>query len=71
MSLKHYGDKPRCNGKYLSEEIDSWETGDSECNAESFRYSCGAVYHHNYMDVLGSRDHDCFWDCTSCKRINE
>lgn len=48
--------------------IDSWMTGDVECNAESKEYECGGVYHNNYMDKVGSRDHDCFWDCSGCKR---
>lgn len=48
--------------------VDSWMTGDAECDAESKRYACGGIYHHNYMDVVGSRDHDCFWDCSECKR---
>lgn len=44
-----------------------WMTGDDECDAVSRRYSCGGVYHHNYMDVVGNRDHDCFWDCSECR----
>lgn len=48
--------------------VESWMTGDDECNAESKRYECGGVYHHNYMDVVGCRDHDSFWDCSECKK---
>ena len=48
--------------------VDHWTTGDDECDAESTLYACGGVYHHNYMDVIGCRDHDCFWDCSECKR---
>ena len=47
--------------------VREWETGDSECNAYSQEYECGAVYHNNYMDVVGCRDHDCFWDCGNCR----
>lgn len=46
---------------------EKWETGDTECNAYSVRYECGGIYHHNYMDIVGCRDHDCFWDCRGCK----
>ena len=42
----------------------TWPTGDEECGAESNEYECGGIYHNNYMDVLGNRNHDCFWDCT-------
>lgn len=45
----------------------SWLTGDVECNAVSREYECGGIYHNNYMDVVGNRDHDCFWDCKRCK----
>ena len=48
--------------------INSWTTGDDECDAESREYECGGIYNHNYMDVVGDRDHDCFWDCSECKR---
>ena len=48
--------------------VETWETGDQECNAYSERYKCGAVYHHNLMDVVGCRDHICFWDCSKCKK---
>lgn len=47
--------------------ISEWTTGDEECNAYSYEYECGGIYHNNYMDILGSRDHDCFWDCKECK----
>ena len=47
--------------------VEMWETGDSECDAYSERYECGGVYNRNYMDVIGSRDHDCFWECVGCK----
>lgn len=43
-------------------------TGDDECNAYDYEYECGAIYHQNYMDIVGNRDHDCFWDCSRCKR---
>lgn len=48
--------------------VRSWMTGDDECNAESYEYQCGGIYHNNYMDVVGCRDHDCFWDCRGCKK---
>jgi hypothetical protein len=47
--------------------VEKWQTGDSECNAYSERYECGGVYNNNYMDIVGCRDHDCFWDCKECK----
>ena len=48
-------------------KVREWYTGDAECNAYSEMYECGGIYHHNYMDVVGNRDHDCFWDCRGCK----
>ena len=57
--------KDSCNkGKKIKE----WETGDTECNAYSVEYECGGIYHNNYMDIIGCRDHDCFWDCSGCNR---
>ncbi len=47
--------------------IREWLTGDDECNATSYEYECGGIYNRNYMDVLGNRDHDCFWECNSCR----
>ena len=47
--------------------IADWNTGDDECGAYSVEYECGGIYNHNFMDVIGSRDHDCFWDCRNCK----
>ena len=47
--------------------VEEWQTGDAECNADSYRFECGGIYNHNYMDIVGSRDHDCFWDCKDCK----
>ena len=47
--------------------IRTWLTGDAECNANSEEYECGGVYNQNYMDILGNRDHDCFWNCSRCK----
>ena len=47
--------------------VDMWTTGDDECNAYSKEYECGGIYHNNYMDIVGNRDHDCFWDCDKCK----
>lgn len=58
--------EPKCNDKGVI--VRKWETGDSECNAYSQEYECGAVYHNNFMDVVGNRDHDCFWNCSKCKR---
>lgn len=49
------------------EAIRRWYTGDEECNAYSEEYECGGVYNNNFMDVLGNRDHDCYWDCSKCK----
>lgn len=48
--------------------INRWLAGDDECDAEARVYECGGVYYNNYMDVVGCRDHDCFWDCSECKR---
>lgn len=31
-------------------------------NAYSEKYECGAIYNNNYMDIVGKRDLDCFWD---------
>ena len=47
--------------------VDKWFTGDDECDAYTEVYSCGGVYNNNYMDVVGCRDHDCFWRCGNCK----
>ena len=47
--------------------VEEWMTGDIECDASSERYECGGIYNHNYMDRVGFRDHDCFWDCRDCK----
>lgn len=58
---------PRCKGKSRGKEVRTWMTGDDECNAFSVEYSCGGVYHNNYLDVVGNRDHDCFWNCSNCK----
>ena len=56
--------KDSCNkGKVIRE----WETGDAECNAYSYEYECGAIYNHNYMDIIGNRTHGCFWDCRNCR----
>lgn len=60
-----FGDK--CNEE-KGKVVKRWLTGDAECDAESEEYECGGVYHNNYMDEIGSRDHDCFWDCSSCKK---
>lgn len=57
--------KETCN---KGEVVREWETGDTECNAYSVMYECGGIYHHNYMDVVGNRDHACFWDCQYCVR---
>lgn len=65
---KEYKDGSDCpfdKGKVVQE----WETGDTECDAYSQEYECGGIYHHNYMDVIGCRDHDCFWICCNCKRV--
>ncbi|MBR3268465.1 MAG: hypothetical protein IKI58_07040 [Oscillospiraceae bacterium] len=59
-------DNPLC-GKVKGNLMNEVLTGDPECDAYDSEYDCGGVYHHNYMDVLGSRDHDCWWDCTRCK----
>ena len=47
--------------------VNEWLTGDDECNAYSEEYECGGIYNNNYMDVVGNRDHDCFWNCSKCK----
>lgn len=59
-------EEPKCND--MGSVIREWETGDPECDAYSQEYECGAVYNNNYMDVLGNRDHDCYWDCCKCKK---
>lgn len=64
MTQKRTGDD--CKNEKGS-VVHSWLTGDDECNAVSEQYECGGVYHHNYMDILGCRSHDCFWDCSSSK----
>lgn len=46
--------------------VSTTATGDDECNAYDYEYDCGAVYHHNYLDIVGNRDHDCWWDCSGC-----
>lgn len=51
--------------------IDKYLTGDDECNAYTTEYECGGIYNHNYMDVVGVRDHDCFWQCSNCKYQSE
>ena len=51
--------------------VNEWLTGDAECDAYSKEYECGGVYNHNYMDVLGCRDHDRFWNCSKCKYQKE
>lgn len=67
--VKDYQTGETCSfrkGKIIRE----WATGDDECNACSKEYECGGVYNHNYMDVVGNRDHDCFWNCSKCKYQN-
>ena len=54
--------------KQVGNQVETWSTGDAECDAYSVRYDCGGVYHHNYMDVVGNRDHDCFWNCKDCNK---
>ena len=52
---------------FKGKAIDEWLTGDDECDAVSTEYECGGIYHHNYMDIVGCRGHDCFWNCSNCK----
>ena len=52
----------------VGKQIKTWPTGDAECNAYSVEYDCGGVYHNNYLDIVGNRDFDCFWDCSKCKK---
>lgn len=59
-------DKPKCED--MGKIVETWNTGDDECNSYSERYECGAVYNNNYMDVVGNRDHDCFWSCNGCNK---
>lgn len=54
-------------GQRPTNQVREYLTGDEECNAYDYEYDCGAIYHQNYMDVVGNRDHDCFWDCSRCK----
>lgn len=55
-------------GKIPTKIVRESLTGDDECNAYDYEYDCGAIYHQNYMDVVGNRDHDCFWDCRHCNK---
>ena len=48
--------------------VDVEQTGDDECNAYDYTYACGGIWHNNYMDILGDRTHDCWWDCSRCKK---
>lgn len=59
------GDDCKENKGKIAEQ---WNTGDDECDAISVRYECGGIYNNNFMDVIGNRDHECFWDCSECKR---
>lgn len=47
--------------------IREYLTGAEECGAISYVHECGGIYNRNYLDVLGNRDHDCFWNCQDCK----
>lgn len=51
--------------------VKEWLTGDEECSANSWEYECGGIYNRNYLDVLGNRDHDCFWECSRCRYQSE
>lgn len=51
--------------------VRQWDTGDDECRAYSEEYECGAIYNNNYGDVIGNREHECFWDCSKCKYRGE
>lgn len=57
---------PNCDDKGIV--VKQWETGDTECRAYSEEYECGAVYNNNYMDVVGNREHECFWECGGCRK---
>lgn len=61
----------KIDGKNCSFEkgavIERWYTGDGECNDYSVKYQCGGIYNNNYMDSVGFKDHDCFWQCSNCK----
>lgn len=61
----NFGDK--CDGQ-KGDIVNSRTTGDIECDAVSKEYECGGIYHNNYMDRVGSRDHICFWDCSGCRQ---
>ena len=67
MWILFWKNEVNCPDLFRVGVVDSWLTDDDECNAVSEQYECGGVYHHNYMDILGCRNHDYFWDCSSCK----
>ena len=50
----------------MGDVVEEWLTGDFECEAYSQRFQCGGIYNNNYMDIVGNRDHDCFYDCSNC-----
>ena len=66
---EEFEDRACCNkGKEVS--ID--QTGDDECNAYDTTYECGGTWHNNFMDIVGNRTHDCWWDCPfESKRCKE
>ena len=59
-------EKIECN-RDKGNVVKFWLTGHAECDAYSEQYECGGVYHNNFMDIVGNREHDCFWDCTKCR----
>lgn len=48
-------------------EIETWLTGDKDHNAISIYYSCGGVYHNNYLSTEQHETNECFWDCSRCR----
>lgn len=67
---KYDNTRPECN-RDKGIIVRQWDTGDDECRAYSEEYECGAIYNNNYGDVIGNREHECFWDCSKCKYRGE
>lgn len=56
-----------CKRELRGEIVDSFYTGDPECNSRTYVFECGGVYNKNYMDKVGREEHLCFWNCKGCK----
>ena len=62
-----------CKARQRGDLVNIFYTGDEECDAISYEFKCGGIYHKNYMDRLSDekQDHLCFWNCKGCKLIDE